>query len=298
MKVLVTGGRGFLGSHVADALSDAGHEVVIFDIEHSPYLRSDQTEIIGSVLDKEVLDRAAAGCDAIFHFAAIADIDVASRSPVRTVEVNILGTTKVLEAACNAQVQRFVLASSIYVYSAQGSFYRTSKQACERLVEDYRQCFGLPFTILRFGSLYGPRADMSNTIYRMMTQALRESRIEYEGSGGEVREYIHVRDGATAAVRILAPEFENEIVHLTGHERMTTRNMIEMINEILGGRLQIKLDAGAMTGHYIFTPYSYMPKIGRKLIQQTYVDLGLGLLDLLQEIDSNTNADLHDWGHT
>lgn len=296
MKILVTGGAGFLGSHVADALSEAGHEVVIFDIGQSPYLRPDQRQVVGSVLDESLLANAIDGCDAVYHFAAIADIDVASKSPVKTVEVNVLGTTKVLEAARLHAIKRFVLASSIYVYSAQGSFYRTTKQACERLVEDFQTQFRLPFTILRFGSLYGPRADLSNSICRMVTQALRESRIEYDGSGQEIREYIHVRDGAAASVRILGEDFENEIVHLNGHERMTTRDMIDLINEIMGGRLEIKLNAGHMTGHYVHTPYSYTPKIGRKLIQQTYVDLGLGLLDLLQELD--TKADLQDWGHT
>ncbi|MBX9633411.1 MAG: NAD(P)-dependent oxidoreductase, partial [Magnetospirillum sp.] len=190
MKVLVTGGAGFLASHVADTLTEAGHEVVVYDVSPSTYLKPNQQQTVGSILDREALCQAAQGCDILYHFAAIADIGEASSDPVRTIEVNIMGTVNALEAARLAGVRRFVLASSIYVYSDQGSFYRTSKQACERLVEDYKDTFGLPYTVLRFGSLYGPRAGKTNAIYRMVDQALHEGKISYAGSGSEVREYI------------------------------------------------------------------------------------------------------------
>ncbi|MBI1868039.1 MAG: NAD(P)-dependent oxidoreductase [Methylocystis sp.] len=290
MKVLVTGGSGFLGSHVADALSDAGHQVVIFDIRPSAYLRSDQTAVMGSVVDSEALARASEGCEAIYHFAAVADIGAANSKPGLAIEVNVMGTVKTLEAARQAGVKRYVLASSIYVYSQQGGFYRTSKQAAEHLVENYFERYALPFTVLRFSSLYGPRATSTNTIYRLVKQALNERRLTYEGSGREMREYIHVLDCAAAAVEILQEDYENEIVHLTGHDRMTTRDMMEMIAEIVGGNVSLELNSGTMEGHYVRTPYSYIPKLGRKLIRRTYVDLGLGLLDLLQHVDNNAPA--------
>lgn len=285
MKVLVTGGAGFLASHVADSLTEAGHEVIVFDVIPSPYLRTDQKQVVGSILDRDALLSAAKGCDVLYHFAAVADIGEASSDPVRTIEVNVMGTVNALEAARVLKVHRFVLASSIYVYSDQGSFYRTSKQACERLVEDYHESYGLDFTILRFGSLYGPRAGMTNGIYRLVHQALHEGRIAYAGSGTEVREYIHVNDGAAAAVEILRPDFENEIVHLTGHERMTTREMCEMIAEILGGGVKVELTGKGVQGHYVQTPYSYTPRLGRKLLRETYIDIGLGILDLVEFVD-------------
>jgi UDP-glucose 4-epimerase len=285
MKVMVTGGAGFLGSHVADALSEAGHQVVVLDIEPSRYLRHDQIGVVANILDDATLLSAMQGCDVVYHFAAVADIGESISSPPRAVEVNVMGTVKTLEAARKTGCRRFVLASTIYVYSNGGFFYRTSKLACERLVEDYQRCFDLPFTILRFGSLYGPRADATNAIYRMISQALHEGRIEYPGTGEEIREYIHVLDGAGAAVQILDREFENEIVHLTGHERMTSRAMIDMITEICGKPLDIRLSPGTALGHYNQTPYSYNPRLGRKLIRRTFIDLGLGLLDLFQEVD-------------
>jgi UDP-glucose 4-epimerase len=285
MRILVTGASGFLGSHIADALSEAGHEVALFDLKPSPWLRPDQTMLIGSVLDADAVRGAMAGRDVVYHLAAVADIDEALGTPRKTVEVNVIGTVNMLEAAREARARRFVFASSIYVYSNEGSFYRTTKRACEQLIEDYRERYDLPFTVLRFGSLYGPRADQTNGVYRLLTQALTERRVDYYGTGEEVREYIHVLDAAAMAVDVLAPEFTNQFIHLTGRERMTSRDMLSMIREMLGGNIELGFRATAQPGHYVQTPYNYTPKLGRRLIRSTYIDLGLGLLDCLQELD-------------
>jgi UDP-glucose 4-epimerase len=285
MKILVTGASGFLGSHIADALSTAGHEVALFDLAPSRWLRPDQTMLTGSVLDVDAVRAATAERDAVYHLAAVADIDEALGTPRKTVEVNVLGTVNMLEAARDAKVRRFVFASSIYVYSNEGSFYRTTKRACEQLIEDYRERFDLPFTVLRFGSLYGPRADATNGVYRLLAQALAERRVDYYGTGEEVREYIHVLDAAAMAVDILTPEFTNQFIHLTGRERMTSRDMLNMIREMLGGNIELGFRATGQPGHYVQTPYNYTPKLGRRLMRSTYIDLGLGLLDCLQHMD-------------
>lgn len=285
MKILVTGGSGFLGSHIADALSDAGHEVVVFDLQPSRWLRPDQVMVTGNVLNPDAVSAAMRGCEAVYHLAAIADIDEAIGTPRKTVEVNVMGTVYMLEAARAAQISRFVFSSSIYVYSNEGSFYRTTKRAGEQLIEDYRERFDLPFTVLRFGSLYGPRADATNGVYRLLMQALTEGRVDYYGTGEEVREYIHVLDAAAMAVDVLAPEFANQFIHLTGRERMTSRDMLSMIREMLGGSIALGFRSTSQPGHYVQTPYNYTPKLGRRLMRSTYIDLGLGLLDCLQNID-------------
>lgn len=284
MKALVTGGAGFLGSHIADALSEAGHEVVLLDTKPSPYLRPDQTMLVADIRDAEAMLNATRGCDVVYHLAAIADIDVAINDPRGAVDVNIVGTLNMLEAARQCEIKRFIFSSSIYVYSNQGSFYRTTKQACELLIHDYLERFGLNSTIVRFGSLYGPRADGSNAVFRMLTSALTKGRIEYGGTGNEIREYIHIADAAAAAVDVLAPEYENDIIHLMGRERLSTRDMLEMIREIMGGKVEIDLQGEHVTGHYIQTPYTYTPKLGKKLARNTYIDLGLGLLDCIESI--------------
>jgi len=288
MKILVTGASGFLGSHIADALSEAGHEVALFDLKPSRWLRTDQKMLTGSVLDVDAVRAAVACRDAVYHLAAVADIEEALGTPRKTVEINVLGTVNMLEAAREAKARRFVFASSIYVYSNEGSFYRTTKRACEQLIEDYRERFDLPFTVLRFGSLYGPRADATNGVYRLLAQALAERRVDYYGTGEEVREYIHVLDAAAMAADILTPEFTNQFIHLTGRERMTSRDMLNMIREMLGGNIELGFRATGQPGHYVQTPYNYTPKLGRRLMRSTYIDLGLGLLDCLQHMDQTS----------
>lgn len=287
MKILVTGGSGFLGSHVADALSETGNEVVIFDLSSSQYQQKNQKMINGSVTDYEQVYAAMDGCEAVYHLAALADIDEAINKPRNTMSVNVMGTLNVLEAAREHKIERFVFSSSIYVYSEQGSFYRTSKQACENLIQDYHNQYGLNFTILRYGSLYGPRANSSNSVFRMITTALKEGRIEYGGNGEEVREYIHIRDAALMSAEALGEEYNGAILHVTGLERMKTGEMLEMLKEILNGKVEVVLGGRDLIGHYMQTPYNYTPKLGRKMTTKTHIDLGLGLLDCIQYIDNN-----------
>lgn len=293
MRVLVTGGGGFLGSHVADVLCERGHEVRIFDRRPSPWPSPDRTMILGDVRDPDAVRDAVRGCDAVYHLAALADIGVALDSPRPTVEINILGTLNVLEAAREAGVRRVIFASSIYVYSNQGGFYRTTKQAGELLMQDYRDRYGLSHTILRFGSLYGPRADVGNAIRGILAQALRRRRIEYGGTGAEVREYIHIRDAAEMSVDALDDAYADQIVHLTGRDRMTTGEMLRMVAEMVGGA-DIVLGGAPIPGHYVHTPYTFTPKLGRKMTRSSYIDLGLGLLDCLEHIHREDGGG--EWG--
>ena len=143
MIVLVLGGSGFLGSHVCDQLSEAGHKVRVFDQVKSPWLRPDQEMIMGDVLDETALADTVEGCDAVYNFAAIADLDEALHIPVETARVNVLGNVLVLEACRNARVQRYIYASTVYVYSREGGFYRCSKQSAEHYVEEYQRTYGL-----------------------------------------------------------------------------------------------------------------------------------------------------------
>ena len=121
-KVVVFGGAGFLGSHVCDVLSDRGHEVTIFDIFKSEYLREEKKMIVNDILDYQAVIDAIKGADYVYHFAAIADIDVAKKDPVSTAKFNILGTVNILEACRIHNVKRVIFSSTIYVYSIQGSF--------------------------------------------------------------------------------------------------------------------------------------------------------------------------------
>jgi len=291
MKIIVFGGAGFLGSHVADALSDAGHEVTVFDRKESPYLRDDQKFIQGDILDQRLLDDVIKLNDIVYHFAGIADIDECAERPVDTVRYNILGTVELLESSRKAKIKRFIFASSAYVFSDYGYFYKTSKQACESYLEDYQRLYGLNFTIIRYGSLYGPRADDRNSIHRMIKQALEEGKIQYRGTGDELREFIHVKDAAESSVKMLANEFENKNIILTGTQTLKYRELLDMIKEILGNKIEIEVLPGKRKAHYKMTPYNFSPKIGMKYINNPQIDLGQGLLACMADIYEKTHVE-------
>lgn len=284
MKIIVFGGSGFLGSHVADALTASGHEVTIYDLVRSPYLLDSQKMVEGDILDEKRVESAVKGCDVVYNFAGIADIEEAIGKPLESVKHNIVGNSVILEACRKARVKRFIFASSIYVYSKAGSFYKTTKQACELLVENYNEVFGLPFTILRYGSLYGPRADDRNFIHRVLKQALTKKRIVREGDGEEIREYIHVYDAARCSVEMLSDEFVNQHVIITGNQQMKIRDVFLMVKEMLDNKITIEYLPPKYDSHYEITPYTFAPTLAKRYLSKTYLDLGQGVLKTLQTI--------------
>jgi len=239
-KVVVFGGSGFLGSHVADSLSDEGYHVVIFDLKKSKYLRDDQEMIIGNILKRDEVRKVVKGAKYIYHFAAIADIKEAQENPVEAVEINILSTTYILDACREFEVERFLYGSTIYVYSEHGSFYRSTKQASELIIENYQKIYNLNYTILRYGSLYGPRANHFNFINRIIIQAIKNKKIVREGNGQELREYIHIKDAARASVEILSKDFENANIMITGTKSMRIHDLLDMIKEMFENKVEIE----------------------------------------------------------
>ncbi len=283
---MVVGGSGFIGSHVADHLSDAGYQVTIYDKTKSQWLRNDQEIIIGDVEDSEKLNQAIVDAEVVYNFAALADINQALEQPLKTININIVGNLNVLEACRANKVKRFIYASTVYVHSREGGFYRCSKQASEAYVEEYHDIYGLDYTILRYGSLYGPRADKTNGLYRVVQSALKNGVVSYEGDIDAMREYIHVEDAARASIKALNDEFINESVVLTGQEPMKVIDMLKILSEILGLPPEsVKFSEDKYAGHYIRTPYAYQPKLGRKYIPPMHVDLGQGLLQIINEIN-------------
>ena len=295
LKGIVFGGAGFLGSHVADALDDAGYSVIVYDKKASAYLRESQKMIVADILDEKMVESAISGCDIVYNFAGIADILEVSKNPLESVKANILGNSIILEGCRKAKVKRFIYASSLYVYSKTGSFYRSTKQACELLTENYHEVFGLPYTILRYGSLYGPRADGNNFIHKILKQALNEKKIVRDGDGEEIREYIHVVDAAKGSVEILDNEFKNQHVIITGNQQMKVKELLLMIREMLDNSIEVEYKESTATSHYEITPYTFIPKIAKRIVHKTYLDLGQGLLHLIH--DFYREASLHQAGN-
>jgi UDP-glucose 4-epimerase len=287
-KVLVIGGSGFMGSHTADLLSDNGYVVTILDKVTSPWLRDDQAMVVGDAMDSNVLTSAMNKIDYVFYFAGIADIAEAKVNPYKTIEVNIMGLTKALEAGVKNNIAKFIYASTMYVYSAQGSFYRASKQAAEVIIEAYQENYQLSFVLLRYGSLYGPRSQNWNGIKGFARQVVNHGALEYPGNGSEIREYIHVQDAAKLSVRALHDDYKNKAITITGNQSMRVADMFSMLFEIAGKELNVKyLDEQQGSSHYGNTPYRYTPKPSLKVIPTEFIDLGQGLLDIVEEIHND-----------
>ena len=251
MRTVVTGGCGFIGSHVVGRLLGAGHEVVVVD-SHLGRLWPDADYIRTDIEDANGLGEALEGADAVFHLAAMADVDVVAREPVRASAANIGGTSSVLEAARAARVGRFILASTVWVYGAApgegaipedaaldpgavGHLYTASKIAAEMLVHSYRNLYDLPFTILRYGIPYGPGMRDELVIARFIRQALAGQPLTLSGDGSQHRYYVYVEDLADAHVLALRPEAENQVMALEGAEPITIRRIAETVAEQLGG---------------------------------------------------------------
>tara|TARA_B100001248_G_scaffold261482_1_gene252830 strand:+ start:4194 stop:5081 length:888 start_codon:yes stop_codon:yes gene_type:complete len=287
-NILVIGGSGFIGSHTADALSESGHKITILDKVQSNWQRDDQEMLIADIMNQEILETSMKNIDVVYYFAGIADIGLAKSNPYETIELNIMGLTKALEAALKNNVKKFIYASTMYVYSSHGSFYRASKQAAEIIIETYQENFGLEYVFLRYGSLYGPRAQNWNGIRGFIEQVIEKGFLEYHGNGSEVREYIHALDAAKLSVKVLEKEFKNRSVTITGQQSIKVSDMLAMIFEIEGKKVDIRyLNKVEGTPHYGITPYRYTPKTSMKLTPVEFFDLGQGILNIVEEIHNN-----------
>jgi UDP-glucose 4-epimerase len=286
-KAIVFGGSGFVGSHVADALTSAGIETTIFDIMPSKYLQKNQKFIHGSILDQDLLVSSIKEQDYVYHLAGQADIGISFKKPKDTLHLNIQGTTNILEACRLNNIERFVFASTVYVYSDAGGFYRASKQACEIIIEEYQKIFGINYTILRYGSLYGPRAPEENFIYRVLKQAITEKKINLGYGLDEKRDFIHVYDAAKMSVDILQSEYQNIHAVLTGYQNLSRGELIDIIVEMLGDKIEVnklQSEIDHAHGHYRLTPYVFKPKISRKIVSSEYLEFGQGILSCIEEI--------------
>ncbi|HET8893433.1 MAG TPA: NAD-dependent epimerase/dehydratase family protein [Gaiellaceae bacterium] len=244
MKLLVTGGSGFIGSHVVDKAGAAGHEAIVFDTRKSPY---GAETILGDVTNFDEVAAAAAGCDAILHLAAMADVNEVAKAPVMTEAVNAQGTLAVLEAARVANVRRVVYASTIWVYGEQVEgvatedsplgiprhFYTATKLAGEMYCHSYGELYGLEHTILRFGIPYGPRAREAAVLPAFVIKAHAGEPLTIAGTGEQSRRFVYVEDLADGVVAALVPAAANRIYNLVGDESVTIREIAELVQQLV-----------------------------------------------------------------
>lgn len=247
MRVLITGGSGFIGSHVADKLRDRGVLVRIFDMV-LPTFRKDIEFYHGSLLDLEALKMAMAGVDAVYHLAAVADVKDVFEDPHYAESINVRGTVNVLESARRVKKPRVIYGSTTWVYSnvsdthvdertplgAPAHFYTATKIASEYYCQSYSQLYGLPVTILRYGIPYGPRARDGAVIPMFVQKAFRGEPLTVAGDGSQFRKFVYVEDLAEGNMLALKPIAANKIYNLDGSERVTIRQIAETVKQIVG----------------------------------------------------------------
>ncbi len=286
-KVVVFGGNGFLGAYLVQELISKGYDVISADLLTSKYV-DDKYFYKCDILDIENVKDVISNAAIVYNLAGFSNLDDAIENPIESIELNVMGNLNILEACKEHKVKRFVYASSAYAMNDKGSFYGISKLTSEKLTEEYYKKFGLEFTIVRYGSIYGERDYQNNYIYNLLKKSLATGEINHSGDGEEIREYIHAADVAKLAVDIIkSDDFINEHIILTGVERMKRRELFEMMNEILGDKLTINLTDDGYHNHYKITPYSFHPTRSKKLVANPYIDMGQGLVECLKDIEAN-----------
>ena len=286
-KILVFGGFGFLGHYLVHELLNRGYEVTVADIHKNEKLESKITYIKCDITSKENVENVFENkqFDVVYNLAGFANLDTAIKYPLETIQLNVIGNMHILEQCVKNNVSRFVYASSAYAMSNKGSFYGISKLASEKIIEEYLKKYSLPFTILRYGSVYSEKFYDNNYIYNLVKSAVFEGKINHIGDGNELREYIHAADASKLSVDVIESEdFKNLHVILTGNERMKRSDLFNMINEILNYKLEINYKNEDYHNHYNFTPYSFEPSVSRKLSANPHIDMGQGLLECVRSI--------------
>lgn len=242
MNVLVTGGSGFIGSHIVDKLVAKGCGVRVFD-ERKP-LREDVEWIKGNLLNENDILEACKDVEYIYHLAAVADVNIALSHPALCLQINEIGTMNLLTAASAMEAERVILASTTWVYGktegkvdentplpSPDHIYTKTKIGQEHLLIAWEKHTGLPYTILRYDIPYGPRMRANMAVAIFVRKALKKEPITIFGDGEQGRCFIHVEDLAEGNVAALQSAARNQIFNVAGTEFITINKIVETLQE-------------------------------------------------------------------
>jgi UDP-glucose 4-epimerase len=263
MRVLVTGGAGFIGSHLVDALLGAGHEVRVLDdfstgrrenLRH----RAGAIELFeGTILDPEALRRAMEGVEGVFHEAAIPSVPRSVRNPAISNAVNVTGTLNILIAARDAGVRRLVYAASSSAYGAAAeralresmparplSPYAVTKLAGEHYCQVFAQIYGLETVCLRYFNVFGPRqdpnAEYAAVIPKFLTALLDGRPLTVYGDGTQSRDFTYVGNVVAANLRAMtAAGVSGEVFNVGCGQQSSLNELARQLGQIAGAQPQV-----------------------------------------------------------
>jgi UDP-glucose 4-epimerase len=258
MKYIVTGGAGFIGSHIVENLVQNNHEVVILDNLLSgtlsniePFLKKDTVTFVkGSITDLPLLAKTFEGADGIFHEGAIASVPRSIANPVATNEANVTGTLNVLVAARDCGVRKVLFASSSSVYGNSLTLpkhedmtphplspYAVSKLAGEEYLKVFSEVYGLKTLSLRYFNVFGPRQDPKSeyaaVIPKFITDILNHKSLAVYGDGGQTRDFTYVNDVVQANIRAMQSDAEG-VFNVAYCKRIDLNELASLIMEITG----------------------------------------------------------------
>ncbi|QIH11187.1 MULTISPECIES: NAD-dependent epimerase/dehydratase family protein [unclassified Pseudomonas] len=257
--VLITGGAGFIGSHLTDALLAKGYRVRVLDDlstgkpSNLP-LDNPRVELIeGDVADATLVNRAMQGCSAVAHLAAVASVQASVDDPVQTHQSNFIGTLNVCEAMRQHGVKRVLFASSAAVYGNNGEGqsidedtpkapltpYASDKLASEHYFDFYRRQHGLEPAVFRFFNIFGPRQDPSSPYSGVISifseRAEQGLPITVFGDGEQTRDFVYVGDLVDVLVQAIeAPRLEVGAVNVGLNQALSLKQMLAALAEVVG----------------------------------------------------------------
>ncbi len=260
MRILITGGTGFQGTHLTEALHARGHKVTVLNTltpqaeQNAPLLAGKAEVLWGSITDPEVVQKAMRDKDVVFHLGARINVDESIEDPWGTIDVNVRGTYNILEAVRKSGA-RMIHTSTCEVYGKPErvpiredaelrphSPYAASKAAADRLCYAYAQTYKTPVTILRFFNIYGERqkeGKFGAVIPIFVSQAMSGGPIKVFGSGSQTRDYVHVSDVVRAYLMVLDhPELNGEVLNFGSGVGTSIRDIAEQVGQQFGVPVQ------------------------------------------------------------
>lgn len=290
-QITILGGSGFLGSHLADELTRRNYKVKILDIKKSKYLKKSQSMVIGNINNIKDLTNSIKGSSYVFNFAALADLELARTMPILTSKINIEGTINALMVCKKLKVKKFIQASSIYANSIEGGFYSVSKRSAEDYIVEFNKVYNLNFTILRFGSLYGLRADQNNGIRKLINFGIKKRRIVYRGGKNAKRNYIHIEDASSLCCEAIKAKYNNKFLNIIGKKSTKIIDLTKFLaNKLNIKKNKIKFLNEKQTGHYDIKPTRILRQDGTNIYMKKEKNFHENILNLISNYINKKNS--------